>query len=92
MTPYEMEQAVYNGVRRALIDLVWIGFTAFFIFWAAYQYGGTVLSARNPQSNQSRASPHQGGAFADVMNAHPCECDRWASYQHRRECPDDLRR
>jgi hypothetical protein len=24
---------------------------------------------RNPQSDQSRASPHQGGAFADVMNA-----------------------
>jgi hypothetical protein len=43
MTPYEMEQAVYNGVRRALTDM-WIGFMAFFIFWAVYQYGGTVLS------------------------------------------------
>jgi hypothetical protein len=37
MTPLEMEQAVYNGVKRALTDIVWVGLMGFLIVWTVFQ-------------------------------------------------------
>jgi hypothetical protein len=44
MTPHEMEQAVYNGVKRALLEAVQLSFLGVAAAWLAYEYGGTVLS------------------------------------------------
>jgi hypothetical protein len=44
VTPWELEQAVYKGVKRALYEFVGAAFVGFVVFWVIYQYGGTVLS------------------------------------------------
>jgi hypothetical protein len=69
MTPHEMEQAVYNGVKRALLEAVQLSFLGVAAAWLAYEYRHRVVAhwgwlgmAANTADRRiaSRQFPEQG--------------------------------